>query len=112
MIAAGTSVRGQITGAEDLTVEGRVEGSVRLSGNLSIAKGAEVKAEVEVKALDISGSLAGNSVATESVALSSGAVVTGDITTPRLVIADGARYSGRVTMPFEIPALGAPAPRR
>jgi len=112
MIAAGTSVRGQLTGAEDLAVEGRIEGSVRLSGNLSVAQGAEVKAEVEVKALDISGALTGNAVASEGVAITSGAVVTGDITTPRLAIADGARYSGRVTMPFDIPALGAPAPRR
>ena len=112
MIAAGTSVRGQITGAEDLAVEGRVEGSVRLSGNLSIAAGAEVKAEVEVKALDISGSLTGNATAADGVSLTSGAVVRGDLTTPRLAIAEGARYSGRVTMPFEIPAIGAPAPRR
>jgi cytoskeletal protein CcmA (bactofilin family) len=116
MIATGTTVRGQVTGAEDLTVEGRVEGGIRLSANLVLAAGSEVRAEIEVKGVGVAGTVTGNVTASEVVALEGSAVVVGDLVTPRLVIDEGARFKGRVTMPFEIPALStgpaAAAPRR
>jgi cytoskeletal protein CcmA (bactofilin family) len=108
MIAAGTTVRGQLSGDEDLTVEGRIEGSVRLTKNLSVAPGATLVAEVEARAIGVGGNITGNVKAGEALALEASAVVVGDITTPRLIIEDGAKYKGRVTMNVDIPPLAIP----
>ena len=108
MIAAGTTVRGQLSGDEDLTVEGRIEGSVRLTKNLSVAPGAVLVAEVEARAIGVSGHITGNVKAADALALEAGAVVVGDVTTPRLIIEDGARFKGRVTMNVDIPPLAIP----
>ncbi len=105
MIGPGTTIRGSISGEEDLVVEGRVEGSIRLTHTLTVTAGAIVEAEVEAQALLISGALKGNAEGQESIVLERGAVVSGSLKTPRLVIADGARFSGRVEMDFEIPGV-------
>lgn len=103
MIGPGTTIRGKITGEEDLDVEGRIEGSIRLSENLKLAESAVVEAEIEARNVDISGKVSGNITASETVDISADAVVVGDITTPRLHIADGARYKGKVSMDFDLP---------
>ncbi len=115
MIAAGTTIRGQVSGDEDLIVEGRIEGSIRLSKNLTITGSGVLLAQIEAKAVGVAGQITGNIIATEALALEAGALVVGDITTPRLIIEDGARFKGRVTMNVDIPALAAaplPDPKR
>ena len=103
MIGPGTTIRGKITGEEDLDIEGRVEGSIRLTENLKVADSAIVEAEIEARNVDIAGKVSGNISAAETLEISADAVVVGDIKTPRLHIADGARYKGRVEMDFELP---------
>ncbi len=110
MIGPGTTVRGNISGDEDLTVEGRVEGAVRLSKDLEVAKGAVLEAEVDARAVHVAGSITGNVNASDSLIVEAGAAIVGDVTTPRLVVAEGAHFKGRVTMDFELP--GADKPRR
>ncbi|MSP73292.1 MAG: polymer-forming cytoskeletal protein [Myxococcales bacterium] len=110
MIAAGTTIRGQVSGDEDLVVEGRIEGSVRLSKNLTITGSGVLLAQIEAKAVGVAGQITGNIIATEALALEAGALVVGDITTPRLIIEDGARFKGRVTMNVDIPPLAAAPP--
>ncbi|MCK6571137.1 polymer-forming cytoskeletal protein [Myxococcota bacterium] len=110
MIAAGTTVRGQLSGDEDLTVEGRIEGAVRLTKNLSVAPGAVLVAEVEARAVGIGGQVTGNIKAGDALAIEAGAVVIGDVVTPRLIIEDGAKFKGRITMNVDIPPLTVPAP--
>ncbi len=113
MIGPGTTIRGKITGEEDLDVEGRIEGSIRLSENLKIAESAVVEAEIEARNIDISGKVSGNITAGETIEISADAVVVGDMKTPRLHIADGARYKGRVEMDFDLPgADGKSSSRR
>lgn len=113
MIGPGTTIRGKITGDEDLDVEGRIEGSIRLSENLKVAESAVVEAEIEARNIDVSGKISGNITAAETVEIAADAVVVGDITTPRLQIADGARYKGKVHMDFDLPgADGKSSSRR
>lgn len=109
MIGPGITIRGKISGEEDLDVEGRVEGSIRLTENLKVAEGAVVAAEVEARNVDVSGRIMGDITVTESIVIEADAVVVGDITTPRLHIADGARYKGKVTMDFDIPGIDTAA---
>ncbi|MCA9546504.1 MAG: polymer-forming cytoskeletal protein, partial [Myxococcales bacterium] len=55
MIGPGTTVRGTISGDEDLTIEGRVEGAIRLRKALDVAEGAVVAADVEATTVQVSG---------------------------------------------------------
>lgn len=110
MIGSGTTVRGTISGDEDLAVHGRVEGVVRLSKDLTVAEGAVVAADVEARAIAVSGTLEGEVHASTSLVVEAGAVVVGNVRTPRLVIADGAKFKGRVDMDFEIEGAPASAP--
>lgn len=109
-IGVGTTVRGKISGREDLTVAGRLEGTLELEGTLTVEPGGVVKADVVVQRAVIHGIVVGNVEGTESVQLGPEARMLGDIHAPRISIADGARFAGAVTMaPAEAVALPAPS---
>lgn len=116
MIGPGTTVRGNLSGDEDLTVEGRIEGTVRLSKNLEVAPGGTLEADVEARTVTIGGRITGNVAAADLLSVDAGAVMVGDVRTPRLIIADGAHFRGRVDMDFDVPGAEpqpkAPAGRR
>ncbi|MEZ4475651.1 MAG: polymer-forming cytoskeletal protein [bacterium] len=108
MIGPGMSIRGTITGDEDLEVQGRVEGAIQISRDLHVAPGARVAASVDAAAVTVQGRLQGEVTAAEGLVVEAGAVMVGDVSTPKLVVADGAHFKGRVQMDFEVPALDAP----
>src|SRR5262245_24386967 len=98
VIGPDTRISGEIRGEEDLVVRGRVDGKVSLSETLTVDTGGIVQADVEVKALVVSGVLVGNIVASQSVRLTDKARVVGDVTAPRFVMEAGAAYRGGVEM--------------
>ena len=98
VIGVETRISGEIRGAEDLLVKGRVDGKIQLTHALTVDKGALVQADVDVKNLDVSGTLVGNIVASESVRLHASARVVGDLAAPRVMMEAGAAYRGRVDM--------------
>lgn len=98
------AIRGTITGDEDLIVEGRVEGSISLSGHLAIAQVAVVEADLEVDSIDVHGQVDGDIVAQTTITLHEGARVVGNLRAPRVVIADGAQFKGTVEMDVQLPA--------
>ncbi|QRK05434.1 polymer-forming cytoskeletal protein [Archangium violaceum] len=110
-------ISGKLTGDEDLTVRGRVEGELTLSRTLIVEPTGVVKANVAVKNAIVSGVVVGNINATESVELTREGRMVGDIHAPRVIIVDGASFRGRVDMgevepgrvPAERPALPRPA---
>ena len=91
-------ISGNLSGDEDLTVRGRVEGTVSLSRTLVVEASGQVKAEVQVKSCVISGVVVGNVTATESVEITREGRMVGDISAPRVVIVDGASFRGRIDM--------------
>jgi cytoskeletal protein CcmA (bactofilin family) len=109
-------ISGKLTGDEDLTVQGRVEGELTLSRTLIVEPTGVVKANVAVKNAIVSGVVVGNINATESVELTREGRMVGDIHAPRVIIVDGASFRGRVDMgevepgrvPSERPALPRP----
>ncbi|MCB9522056.1 MAG: polymer-forming cytoskeletal protein [Myxococcales bacterium] len=103
MIGPGTTVRGTISGDEDLTIEGRVEGAIRLRKALDVAEGAVVAADVEATTVQVSGRVEGAVQASARLVVDAGAVLVGDVRTPTLSVADGAHFKGRVEMDFDIP---------
>ncbi len=110
VIAPGTVVSGRVEGAEDVTVLGQLRGTLRLEGELLVDAEARVEADAEVIAAIIHGIYVGNVIASDRVELSSTARVLGDLTAPRIIIDEGAAFSGAIDMGD---VEGAePAPRR
>ncbi|HEV2484324.1 MAG TPA: polymer-forming cytoskeletal protein [Terracidiphilus sp.] len=92
-------ISGEVKGSEDLTVDGRVEGTVTLSeGRLTIGPTANVAADLSAKDVLIQGHLHGNIVATGRVELRAGCSVEGDIRASRLAVEDNAGFRGKVDL--------------
>ncbi len=104
LIGSKIAIKGHISGSQDLVVQGRVEGRVELTHKLTVDDGGTVEADVEVGELAVRGALRGDMVANKVVVLHAGAQVAGNIKAARVVIEDGARYSGSVEMDVELPA--------
>lgn len=92
-------VKGEVEAAEDMVVEGRLEGSIRHTADrLIIGTSGVVHADIDAKNLIIEGTVEGNIVGSESVVICESAEVRGNVYTARISIADGARFSGSVDM--------------
>jgi cytoskeletal protein CcmA (bactofilin family) len=98
IIGESILISGSLNGDEDLTVRGRVEGTLTLTKTLLVEPTGIVKAEVQVKQIIISGVVVGNVTATESVEITNQGRMVGDITAPRVIIVDGASFRGRIDM--------------
>ena len=90
-VGEALTVHGKIISTQDLTIDGRVEGTIELGNHtLTIGSGAEVKADLAAQTVTISGTVTGNVTATSVVDLRATGSIAGDITTPRLIMAEGA----------------------
>jgi cytoskeletal protein CcmA (bactofilin family) len=96
-IGKSVMIKGELSGSEDLYIDGQVEGSIALKNNsLTVGPNGQIKASVESKVIVVQGKLDGNVTATDRVELRKSAVVTGDITTQRISIEEGAYLKGKV----------------
>ena len=96
-IGKAVRVEGKVMSAEDLTIDGEIDGSIELGGHsLTIGQDAKIKADVLAKTVTISGKVTGNVKAVEKVDLQATGSVQGNITAPRFVMADGATVLGKV----------------
>src|SRR6187455_1021317 len=101
MVNIGKSViiKGELSGSEDLTIEGHVEGRIDLKDNvLTIGPNGKIKAEVFAKSVIVLGEVTGNVTASEKVDIRDNGSVDGDIASPRVAIAEGAHFRGAVDM--------------
>ena len=98
-IGKSVVIKGELSGSEDLTIEGQVEGKIELKDNvLTIGANGKIKAQVFAKALVVLGEVTGNVTASEKVEIRDGGSVDGDIVSPRVAIAEGAHFRGSVDM--------------
>ena len=96
-IGQGVVIEGRITSAQDLRIDGMVEGTIEVGDHLLIVgKGAAVKANLVARSILISGTVVGNVTATDRIDLQATGSVEGDINSPRLLMVDGAVVKGRV----------------
>ena len=113
-IGKSISIKGDLSGNEDLVIEGKVEGKVELPNNqLTIGANGLVKAEVQAKTVIVIGKVAGNVRGTERIEIQATGIVDGDVAAPRLVVAEGAVLNGSIQMTQKQPAAAAaphPAP--
>jgi cytoskeletal protein CcmA (bactofilin family) len=121
-IGKSVVIKGELSGSEDLTIEGNVEGRIELKENiLTIGPNGKIRAEVFAKSVIVLGEVTGNVTASEKVDIRDNGSVDGDITSPRVAIAEGAHFRGSVDMQRSggakapaaaaaKPAAAAPAP--
>jgi len=96
-IGKSVVIKGQLSGSEDLYVDGEVEGTVDLPGQvLTIGPSAKIRANVSARTVVIHGNVSGNVRGADKVELKSSAQLTGDIATKRIAIDDGAFFKGGV----------------
>lgn len=103
IIGVSISVQGEITGEEDLLVEGSVEGTVNLKKNIvTIAKTGRVRAHIYGVVIHVEGEVTGDLFGTEKVIIHSSGKVLGNVTAPSICVEDGAKIKG--SMNTESPA--------
>jgi cytoskeletal protein CcmA (bactofilin family) len=109
VIGSSITVKGDVTGDENLIIEGHVDGVVQLPANdLTVGASGSVTANLEAKTIRIDGKVDGNIEGTELVTVSRTGKVKGDITAPRVTLEDGAQFKGSIDMdPGSRPALSA-----
>ena len=91
-------IDGEITGDDDLVVQGTIKGKIQLKESLFVEASGVVEAEIATQNVDVSGQITGNITAADKVELKSESRMTGDIKAPRILIADGASFKGSVDM--------------
>jgi cytoskeletal protein CcmA (bactofilin family) len=108
-IGPSIAIVGDVTGEEDLTILGRVEGKIDLpKHSVTIGQGARVKADIHAKAVSVAGEVHGNLVASEQILIRKTATMLGNLTAPRVGLEDGCCFRGSVEM--ETLPKGRPAP--
>lgn len=90
-------LKGELSAAEDLVLEGKVDGKISLPDHvLTIGPGAEVSAEIVARVVVLHGVISGNVSASERVEIKATGRMLGDTITPRIMMADGATFNGRL----------------
>src|SRR5947208_4399103 len=98
-IGQSIQIKGDLTGNEDLTIEGKVDGNISLKDHhLTIGANGRITADIHAKTVMVVGEVVGNITADDKVEVAATGKMKGDITAPNLVLADGARFKGSVDM--------------
>ena len=92
----------------NLRINGSFEGKLDTKGNLTIGENARVKANISGDRIIIAGKVTGNTTASESLSIVAPALVRGDIVAPRISIADGSVFDGRISMSGTKEKQGSP----
>lgn len=118
-IGKSVSIKGEVSGSEDLYVDGQVDGTIQLSGNsLTIGPNGRVHANVSARNVIVGGTLDGNIQAGERTEFRKTAVVNGDVQSKRIAIEEGAFFNGKLeivpeskTQPNSAAAAAVASPR-
>jgi cytoskeletal protein CcmA (bactofilin family) len=98
-IGKSITIKGDLTGNEDLVIDGDIEGRIDLPNNqLTIGPEGKIKADIHAKSAVVVGHVTGNVSATERIEVQASGIVDGDVRAPRLVVQEGAVLNGAVEM--------------
>lgn len=90
-------IKGEVTGSESLYIDGRVEGSINLTGNrVTVGRNGVVAANITAREIVVLGKVRGNVTATDRVDIRSDGSLTGDVVAARISIEDGAFFKGGI----------------
>jgi cytoskeletal protein CcmA (bactofilin family) len=98
-IGQSVHIKGELRGNEDLTIEGRVEGTIALRDHaLTVGTNGKIQGEIIAKSVVVIGEVDGNISADDKVEVGATGSMKGDIVAPRVILADGARFKGTIDM--------------
>lgn len=98
-IGASIRIKGDVTGDENLIIQGHVEGTIKVQGhNVTISKTGKVKANIEANQIIVEGELQGDMLGEEKVIIRETGNVHGNIIAPRVTLEDGALFKGSIEM--------------
>lgn len=110
-IGSSIRIRGDVTGDENLIIQGEVEGTIKVQGhNVTISKTGKVKANVEAKQIIVEGKLEGDMDGDEKVIIRETGNVYGNIVAPRVTLEDGALFKGSIEMEPRTSPAAQPKP--
>jgi cytoskeletal protein CcmA (bactofilin family) len=98
VIGPKIKIVGELSGDEDVLVEGQIEGEIRITRDLRVGAGGVVKAKIAAQSIIVSGEIVGDCEASGRVELQSTGKLTGNIRAPKIVIAEGAMFRGNSDM--------------
>ncbi len=99
VIGASIQIRGDISGGQDLLVEGKVEGKITLKSNtVTLGKTGKVQGDIHARTVQVFGTLNGNLFGEEQVVVHESGNIQGDIVAPRVTLQDGAKLKGAIDM--------------
>ncbi|SFV85015.1 hypothetical protein MNB_SUP05-SYMBIONT-4-59 [hydrothermal vent metagenome] len=99
IISKGCFIKGEISGVDDISIFGKVDGTITLKDNaLTVETSGNVKANIFAKVVNIIGTMAGNIDATEKIVIHENGNATGDMSAPKVILKDGSYFKGNVSM--------------
>jgi cytoskeletal protein CcmA (bactofilin family) len=102
---------GEVSGDEDILVQGQLEGNVKVQRRVTVAPAGEIKGDVHARSVIVGGRVQGEIRADEKAELQASASVQGNVSAPKVVIAEGAQLQGNVAM-SSTPGAASAAPAK
>ncbi len=97
VIGPSISIKGELSGEEDLMIQGRVEGKIDFKkNNVTVGSNGHIKGDIYGKVISIEGEVQGNLFGEEKIVIRESGVVRGNIRTPRFSLEDGAQFKGSI----------------
>ena len=97
MLGRSVVVNGELSGAEDLVIEGQLEGTIRLQEHtLTVGQHGQVKAEVNARQVIVMGTVHGNITARDRIEIRKTGHVVGDLVSAGVAIEEGAYFKGSI----------------
>jgi cytoskeletal protein CcmA (bactofilin family) len=109
-IAPGAKITGQVNGSSDLLIDGELEGKVQLESNVTIGAEGRVRGDISARTVRIGGRVQGNVQGIEKVEILPTGRLEGDVSAPRVVLAEGAFFKGKVEMTGQAAGKAAASP--
>jgi cytoskeletal protein CcmA (bactofilin family) len=99
IVGPSIHIEGTLRGEEDLIIEGRVNGTVKLQGHsLTVGSHGQISADIYAHTVVVEGTVEGDLFGAERVVIKKSANIRGNITSPRVSLEDGARFKGAIEM--------------
>jgi cytoskeletal protein CcmA (bactofilin family) len=99
LIGSSIEIKGNLSGGEDLFVEGRVEGKIELAQHgVTIGTSGRIKADIQGRSIVVMGQVEGNLYASEQIILRQSSTVRGNLVAPRVSLEDGSDFKGSIDM--------------
>ncbi len=99
VIGPSINIKGELTGEEDLMIQGRVEGRIELKkNNVTVRKSGNVQANIYGKIISVEGEVEGDLFGEEKIVVRQSGTVRGNMTAPRVNLEDGAKFKGSIDM--------------